>query len=204
MGTPISWVSLIASSMLGYTATWAGLVAAPSGVVAVILTPFASKLVGRYDARIFASLSFVAFAASHFMRSGSTPDSDFLHFMFPLLVQGAALSVFFIALLGIALNGIPPEQTPAATGLSNFVRITAGSFSASLITTFRDRRENLHQTQLATASPLSQTYQGAMGALRSAGFSDQQATAAVGSWPASPICCRPSRSSGSAGGCLSP
>jgi DHA2 family multidrug resistance protein len=166
---------------LGYTATWAGLVAAPSGIVAVILTPLATRLVSRYDARLLASLSFVLFAASYFMRSGYTPDSDFLHFMFPLLVQGAALSVFFIALLGIALNGIPPEQTPAATGLSNFVRITAGSFSASLITTFWDRREDLHQTQLASvSSPLSQTYQQALSALRESGLSDQQAVGAIG------------------------
>ena len=31
-------------TQLGYTATWAGLVAAPSGVVAVLLTPFAARV----------------------------------------------------------------------------------------------------------------------------------------------------------------
>jgi DHA2 family multidrug resistance protein len=166
---------------LSYTATWAGLVAAPSGAVAVLLTPFVTPLISRYDARIFASLSFVAFAISYFMRSAYTPDADFLHFMAPLLMQGAALSVFFVSLLSVTLDGVPPEQTPAATGLSNFVRITAGSFSASLITTFWDRRENLHQTQLASASsPLSQTYQQALGVLKLAGLSDRQAAGAVG------------------------
>ena len=166
---------------LSYTATWAGLVAAPSGAVAVILTPFVTPLISRYDPRLFACLSFVAFAASYFMRAGYTPDSDFLHFMAPLLVQGAALSVFFVALLSIALDGIPAERTPAATGLSNFVRITAGSFSASLITTFWDRRENLHQTQLADmSSPFSQTYRQALDTLGLAGFSDRQAAGAIG------------------------
>ena len=166
---------------LSYTATWAGLVAAPSGAMAVLLTPFVAPLISRYDARLFASLSFLAFAASYFMRAGYTPDADFLHFMAPLLMQGVALSMFFVSLLSITLDGVPPEQTPAATGLSNFVRITAGSFSASLITTFWDRRENLHQTQLANiSSPFSQAYQQALGALSSSGFDRHQAAGVIG------------------------
>ena len=174
-------VPLWLQMQLGYTATWAGLVAAPAGAVAVILTPFASRLIGRFDARLFASLSFVAFAISFFMRSGYTPDSDYLHFMAPLLMQGVALSVFFIALLPIALDGVPPEQTPAATGLLNFVRITASGFSASLITTFWDRRETLHQTQLSDmSSPFSQTYRQGLETLGRAGLDGHQAVAAVG------------------------
>ena len=166
---------------LSYTATWAGLVAAPSGAVAVVLTPFATRLAGRYDARLLASFAFVAFAASYFMRAGYTADADFLHLMAPLLVQGVALSVFFIALLGIALDGVSAEQTPAATGLINFVRITAGSFSASLITTFWDRRETLHQTQLSDmSSSFAPIYQHAIGALGGAGLSEHQAAGAIG------------------------
>jgi DHA2 family multidrug resistance protein len=45
---------------MGYVATWAGLVAAPSGVIAVIITPFAAQLLNRYDARILGSLSLMA------------------------------------------------------------------------------------------------------------------------------------------------
>src|SRR3546814_1072679 len=44
---------------LGYNATWAGFVAAPSGVVAVLLSPFIGKNIGRFDARMFATIAFV-------------------------------------------------------------------------------------------------------------------------------------------------
>ena len=47
---------------IGYTATWAGLVAAPSGLVAVVLTPLTARLLSRIDARWVATISFVAFA----------------------------------------------------------------------------------------------------------------------------------------------
>ena len=54
---------------VGYTATWAGLVAAPSGVVAVLLTPIAARFMSRVDARWMATIAFVAFAVSYFMRA---------------------------------------------------------------------------------------------------------------------------------------
>ena len=38
-------------TQLGYTATWAGLVAAPSGVTAVLVSPFVGRLIGKFDAR---------------------------------------------------------------------------------------------------------------------------------------------------------
>jgi MFS transporter, DHA2 family, multidrug resistance protein len=138
-------------TQLGYTATWAGLVAAPSGLVAVVLTPFVARLAGRIDARLLATVAFASFAASYWMRSGYTATASSWDFTVPLLVQGIAMSTFFLAMLTISLDGIPPARLPSATGLSNFTRIVAGSFAASIITTAWDRREALHQARLADA-----------------------------------------------------
>jgi DHA2 family multidrug resistance protein len=134
---------------MGYIATWAGLVAAPAGVVAVLLTPFVSRWMGSVDARISASVSIIAFAVSYFMRAGYTPQASFMDFVVPLLVQGVSMSIFFVALVTIVLADMPPERVPAAAGLSNFCRYTAGSFAASVTTTMWDRREAMHQTRLA-------------------------------------------------------
>ena len=163
---------------LGYTATWAGLVAAPSGVVAVVLSPLAARIMSRLDARWTASFSFLAFAVSYFMRAGLTADATFLDFVMPLLVQGVAMSFFFVALLTIALNGVDPQRIPLASGLNNFIRITAGSFSASLTTTLWDRREALHQSRLAEASSIyDPTMQNALASLHALGVPDAQALA---------------------------
>ncbi|WP_156678307.1 DHA2 family efflux MFS transporter permease subunit [Sphingomonas profundi] len=138
-------------TQLGYTATWAGMVAAPSGVVAVLLTPLVARLGGKVDARWMATVSFLAFAASFFMRGQLTTYSSITNFMMPMLVQGIAISTFFVAMINISLDGIAPERVPSATGISNFARITGGSFAASLVTTMWDRREALHQSRLAEA-----------------------------------------------------
>ncbi len=136
-------------TQVGYVATWAGMVAAPSGVVALLLTPAASRMMNSIDARMSASLAMVAFAISYFMRSRYTPDANFATFVWPMLVQGASMSVFFVALVMITLADVPAQKTPAAAGLSNFCRYTAGSFAASITTTMWDRREALHQTRIA-------------------------------------------------------
>jgi len=165
---------------MGYIATWAGLVAAPSGVVAVILTPFAAKLMQKVDARWTATLSMAAFALSFYMRSGFTPDVDFRALVWPMLVQGVAMSTFFISMVTISLNGVPPQQLPSASGLSNFSRITAGSFAASLATTIWDRSESLHQTRLSeTMASNSPTWLAAVDQMQAAGLSHVQAVGAV-------------------------
>jgi DHA2 family multidrug resistance protein len=166
-------------TQLGYTATWAGLVAAPSGAVAVILTPFVARLSGKIDARILATVAFAAFAASYWMRSDLNTNAGFGDFVIPLMVQGIAMSTFFLAMLTILLDGVPLERIPSATGLSNFARIVAGGFAASIITTSWDRREALHQGHLAEAVGTGMPWQMARDGLARLGMSDVQAAAAV-------------------------
>jgi len=166
-------------TQLGYTATWAGLVAAPSGVVAVVLTPFVARFSGRFDTRIMASIAFLAFALSYWMRSGYTTYASAWDFMLPMLVQGVAMSTFFVAMVTISLDGVAPQRIPSATGISNFARITGGSFAASIITTAWDQREALHQTRLADAAGTGSALQHALDGLRQLGLTDGQAAAAV-------------------------
>jgi DHA2 family multidrug resistance protein len=161
---------------VGYTATWAGLVAAPSGLVAVFLTPISARLMAKIDARIMATVAFVSFAISYFMRANYTADAGFWDFVIPLMVQGISMSTFFVAMLTISLDGIEPPKIPSASGISNFTRITAGGFAASITTTMWDRREALHQSRLADiATPYSPTFQQAMDHLHKLGLTDPQA-----------------------------
>ncbi|HXA38918.1 MAG TPA: DHA2 family efflux MFS transporter permease subunit [Phenylobacterium sp.] len=165
---------------MGYIATWAGLVAAPSGVVAVFLTPFAARLMNRVDARWTASLSLVAFALSFFMRSRFTTDIGFIALVMPSLVQGVAMSTFFVSMVTLTLNGVPGQQVPQASGLYNFARITAGSFAASLVSTVWEQTATLHQNRLSEVMGAQDpAFVGAVGKLQSLGLSGQQALGAV-------------------------
>jgi MFS transporter, DHA2 family, multidrug resistance protein len=163
-------------SYVGYTATWAGLASAPSGITAVLVSIIMGKLMRRFDPRYLAASSFVVFAVAYFMRASLTADANFFAFVAPQLVQGVAMGLFFVSLLGVTFDRLQPQQIPAASGLSNFLRITAGSFATSLTTTFWDRRETLHQSHLSdTISVYSPTYQQILEKLHLSGLTDQAA-----------------------------
>src|SRR6185437_15939691 len=165
---------------MGYIATWAGLVAAPSGVVAVFLTPFAARLMNRLDARWTASLSLAAFAVSFWLRSRFTTDVSFGVLVVPMLVQGVAMSTFFVSMVTLTLNGVPGNQVPQASGLYNFMRITAGSFAASLVSTVWDQSATMHQSRLAEViGAQDPTFTAALQKLQAAGLSATQAVGAV-------------------------
>jgi DHA2 family multidrug resistance protein len=114
------------------------------------------------------------------MRSHFTVQSDFNTIMVPTILQGAAIAFFFIPLSAITLNGLRPDQIPSASGLSNFVRITAGAMGTSTVTTIWENRATLHHAhmaeQLTSANPVAT---GSIDALTSSGMGMQQALAMV-------------------------
>ena len=167
-------------TQLGYTATWAGLVTAPTGMVAVLLTPIAAGMMARSDARLVASIAFAAAAASYFLRAGLTNEASSAAITIPLLVQGISSATFFIAMVIIVLDGLPQARIPDASGLANFARIIASGFAASIVTTLWDHREAVHQSILAEAtSAYAPQFQSAMALLERLGLEGPAARTAM-------------------------
>ena len=133
---------------LGYTATHAGLVTAPVGILAIILTPIVGRLLATKDPRILVTTAFVIFALVSYMRSGFNTQVDMRTIVIPTIIQGAAMAAFFVPLVSITMSGLSPDKIPNAAGLSNFVRMTAGAFGTSLVTTTWEDRTTLHHAQL--------------------------------------------------------
>jgi len=133
---------------IGYTATDAGLVMAPVGVFAIILSPLTGKILPRTDPRYISTASFLVFALCFWMRSRYTTGVDTYSLMLPTLIQGIGMAGFFIPLVSITLSGLPGNRIPAASGLSNFVRIMCGGIGTSIFETAWDHRSILHHAQL--------------------------------------------------------
>ena len=64
------------------------------------------------------------------------------------------MAVFFIPLVSITLSGLPGNRIPAASGLSNFVRIMFGGIGSSVFTTAWDHRSIMHHAQLTEQANL--------------------------------------------------
>lgn len=161
---------------MGYTATHAGMAMAPVGIFAIILTPVIGRKVGQWDPRAIASTAFLIFALVLWMRAGFTPQTDFGHILVPTVIQGFAVSMFFIPLTTLVMAGQTPAHIPAAAGLSNFARITAGAMGTSVTTTLWDSRAALHHAHL---TELMGAGQGTLGmtleSMKASGLSAEQA-----------------------------
>ena len=165
---------------MGYTATQAGMVLAPVGVMAILLSPIVGLTVGKVDPRRYATASFLIFALILWMRSRFNTQADFATIMIPTVIQGIAMAFFFIPLVTITLSGLSPDRIPAASGLSNFARITAGAMGTSIATTVWESRAALHHAQLAEAVHTgSSATNSAISALGSAGLSPDQALSQI-------------------------
>ncbi len=165
---------------MGYTATWAGLVTAPVGLLAILLTPLVGRNVHRTDPRKLASMAFMGFALILWMRSQFNTQADVWTILLPTLLQGAAMAFFFIPLQAIIFSGLPPERMPSAAGLSNFARITAGAVGTSLFTTVWEDRAILHHAQLAeSVNAGNPAATQALAMLEAGGLSHAQALASI-------------------------
>jgi len=161
---------------MGYTATSAGMALAPVGLFAILLTPLVGKKVAVWDPRRMASGAFVVFAMVLYLRSEFTTQTDIYHILIPTLMQGAAMAFFFIPLTTIVLSGQPPERIPAAAGLSNFTRITAGAMGTSIATTVWEDRAVLHHAHLTESlNNGNSVYLSTLEGLKASGLTSEQA-----------------------------
>ena len=165
---------------MGYTATEAGMVLAPVGVMAMVLSPIVGKTVGKVDPRRYATFAFIVFSLVLWMRSNFNTQADFRTILIPTVIQGVAMAFFFIPLMTITISGLTPDRIPAASGLTNFVRITAGAMGTSISTTLWESRAALHHAQLAeSVSAGNPVAQATLSGLASSGLTPEQALAQV-------------------------
>ncbi|MDM0107778.1 DHA2 family efflux MFS transporter permease subunit [Variovorax sp. J22R24] len=160
---------------MGYTATQAGMIMAPVGLLAIFFSPVVGLTVGKIDPRRYATFSFLVFALVLWMRSNFNTQADFWTIMIPTIIQGVAMAFFFIPLVTITLSGLSPDRIPAASGLSNFLRITAGAIGTSTATTLWENRAALHHAQLVeSVSQGSAAASSAIAGLGGSGFNTDQ------------------------------
>jgi len=136
-------------TQMGYTATWAGIAAAPMGVLAIFVAPMMGRLMQRFDPRLLVTVAFVLFAGVSFWVSGFATNVDLGQLMLPRLFYGIGIAMFFIPLIALSVAGLPPERVAGASGLFNFMRMLAGAFGASISVTLWDQREALHDAHLS-------------------------------------------------------
>jgi drug resistance transporter, EmrB/QacA subfamily len=133
--TPL-WLQTI----MGYTATWAGLAVAWIGLLALCAAPLAGLLMAKVDPRKLVCLGLAWLAAATAFRAVATTDMGYWQVVAPLMATGLGLPFFFVPLTALALGSVEPEETASAAGLLNFLRTLAGAVATSVVTTTWDHK----------------------------------------------------------------
>src|SRR5262245_13020499 len=136
-------------SYMGYTATWAGLTTAWSGVLAVLAAPIAGKLITKLDPRrlIFCGLLWLGLVMV--WRMVVTTDVTYWQIAHPLIVMGVGLPFFFVPLTALALGSVNESETASAAGLMNFLRTLSGAVATSVVTTMWEDTTSVKHAELA-------------------------------------------------------
>ncbi|MCQ9327647.1 DHA2 family efflux MFS transporter permease subunit [Neisseria dentiae] len=171
---------LVLQSNLGYTATWAGLVAAPVGILPIILSPVIGKFGGRLDMRWLVTASFLVFAFTFHWRTNFYAGMDMANVVWPQFWQGLGVAMFFLPLTAVTLSRMQGAQVAAASSLSNFLRVFMGGVGVSVVTTMWERREALHHARLSEAvTPYSAETQQAVQNMAQAGIRPEEGLANI-------------------------
>jgi MFS transporter, DHA2 family, multidrug resistance protein len=156
----------LVQSSFGYSATLAGLMLLPGGLVMAFLMP-ASGLITKYVQPKFviaAALVILSLALWH--TTNLAPNATFQYFAWSRVYHMVAMPFLFIPITSASYIGVPSRNTEQAASLMNIARNTGGSIGISLYTTLLAQNEQLHQSRLVESIyPSSIQYQNTLSQL---------------------------------------
>jgi len=144
----VTLLPLFYQTVLGYSATQAGLAVSPRGVGAIIAMPFIGLLTTKIDNRYMIATGFGIFGVCSLYLSyiylGISPSTMF----WPVLISGSALGLVFVPLSTTALGDLPQEKIGNASGLYNLMRNVGGSVGIAAVNTIVARHEQTHRAEM--------------------------------------------------------
>ena len=147
-------------TLMGYTATLAGMVLGPGGVATLIAMPIAGRLVTKVNPKGLLAFGIIVSAYSTYLMSQFNLLADFDTIIWPRIVLGVGMGFLFIPLTTLTMAGIKKEEMGNATAIYNLLRNLGGSFGVAFVTTVLARRAQIQQANLvAHLTPFDLNYQ---------------------------------------------
>ena len=154
------FLPLLVQSNFGYTATWAGLVLSPGGLVTLVMMFVVGQISGRVQPKYLIMIGAIFAAISMYQLTNVYGDLNFWFFARTRMSLGVGLPLIFIPIITASYDGIPANRIDMASALINAARNTGGSIGVSLASNILQHREQFHQSRLIEhVIPSSQQYQ---------------------------------------------
>ncbi|ODT89613.1 DHA2 family efflux MFS transporter permease subunit [Phenylobacterium sp. SCN 70-31] len=122
-----------------------------TGIAMTVTAPIAARLSTRVDGRYVIAVGFAMFAVSQWMFSQVTPEWGFWELFWPQVMRGLAMLLCIVPAVGMALNGVPPDQLRYASGLFNLMRNLGGAVGIAVVNTWLIDFTRMHAASLSAA-----------------------------------------------------
>jgi DHA2 family multidrug resistance protein len=150
----------LVQELYGYTATWAGLMLSPGGLVTMFMMFVVGRLSGKVQPKYLIATGAALVALSMYDLTNVYADLDFWFFADSRMLLGVGLPLIFIPIVTASYDGITSDKTDQASALLNMARNTGGSVGVSLASNVLAHREQFHQSRIVEhAIPSSVQFQ---------------------------------------------
>ncbi|MCL4457844.1 MAG: DHA2 family efflux MFS transporter permease subunit [Nitrospirae bacterium] len=147
-------------TLMGYTATLAGIVLGPGGIATLIALPVTGRLVTSVNPKGLLTFGLITCAYATFLMSKFNLYADFDTVIWPRIILGVGMGFFFIPLTTLTMSGIKKEDMGNASAIYNLLRNLGGSFGVAFVTTILSRQSQFHQNRLVEhLTPFDANYQ---------------------------------------------
>jgi DHA2 family multidrug resistance protein len=142
---------LFMQTLLGWTATTAGMWTSPRGIATALCMPLVGYLLGKgWDGRWMLAFGFGVTGLAFFGYSHMTLQSGTWDIFWYQVNQGFAMAFLFVPLTTLTMSPIPKEETGYATSLYSVMRNIGSSMGISFVITSVARRSQFHQNVLSS------------------------------------------------------
>ncbi|HEY2528342.1 MAG TPA: DHA2 family efflux MFS transporter permease subunit [Xanthobacteraceae bacterium] len=144
----------------GYTATWAGLLLSPGGVVTMVMMLVVGRLAAKVQPKFLIIAGALIIAISMYEMTNVYGDLGFWYMARSRMLLGVGLPLIFVPIMTASYDGIPQSKTDQASALINAARNIGGSIGISIVSNVLTHREQFHQSRLVeSVLPSSVQYQ---------------------------------------------
>ena len=143
-------IPIYTQSILGWTATDAGLLLIPGSITTAIMMPFIGKMIqkGVPQGYMVAGGFFIFFLFTFWMHNVMTPDTGVEHFYWPLIFRGIGLGLLFVPVTTLSLSTLKGKNIGEGAAFTGMMRQLGGSFGIAIITTYITRLTQKHRVDL--------------------------------------------------------
>lgn len=145
-------IPLYTQSLLGWTATQAGLLMLPSTLFVAVMMPVVAQLIqkGIPQKYLIAAGMAIFFIYSYLSYLVLTPHTSSGDFFWILIIRGFGLGLLSVPVSTMSLSTLKGKEIGQGAAFSGMMRQLGGSFGVALISTFVSRQMQVHRNTLVT------------------------------------------------------